>query len=174
MTGVDDADEWLGTSADDTDTIVLHRFFNKHTNKIGKDLLSQGKFSIDEDNIAGGKKAWDDLCTALVDIGEPLEVPQLSQDSRAEHKDYLDLMARFAHRNTDHMRDIFVDTGMPEVQLSLYFDVCDLIPLQDQPAVFVLRVCNIDVEALDIELFMYHILKVNHVLRGDFVVYLLF
>ena len=36
---------------------------------------------------------------------------------------------------------------------------------QDQPAVFVLRVCNIDIEALDVEVFMYHIFKVCRMFR---------
>ena len=36
----DGHDEWLDTPFDDTDAIVLQRFFNKHVDKVGKELLS--------------------------------------------------------------------------------------------------------------------------------------
>jgi neurofibromin 1 len=111
----DESDEWLGTTADDTDTIVLHRFFSKYNDKIGKELLSQAKPVNGEDPAA----AWGTLCTALVDIGDPLEVPQLSRLPRSEHEGYIDLMSRYAHRNSDPIREIFVETPMPQVSTSL-------------------------------------------------------
>jgi neurofibromin 1 len=52
-------------------------------------------------------------------------------------------MNRCAHRSIESVQDIFVAADVP----------------LDLPAVFVLRVCQIDVEALDIELLMYHSLK---------------
>jgi hypothetical protein len=108
-----ESDEWLGTSADDTDTIVLHRFFSKYNDKIGKELLSQAKPANEEDSVA--REVWASLCTALVDIGPPLEVPQLSSLPRSEHEGYIDLMTRYAHRNSDSIREIFVETSMPQV-----------------------------------------------------------
>jgi hypothetical protein len=116
----DESDEWLGTSADDTDSIVLHRFFSKHNDKIGKELLSQAKPTSEEDSVAmEGREAWASLCTALVDIGDPLEVPQLSSLPRSEHEGFIDLMARYAHRNSDPIQEIFVETSMPQVSSSI-------------------------------------------------------
>lgn len=115
MANEDEGDEWLGTTADDTDTIVLHRFFAKHGDKIGKDLLSQGKLPNDDDNSQGGRDVWIRLCGALMDIGEPLEVPQPSPFICSDHEEYTDLMSRHQHRNTDHVKDIFVETPMPLV-----------------------------------------------------------
>ena len=117
----DESDEWLGTTADDTDTIVLHRFFSKYNDKIGKELLSQSKPANEEDDSVAmeAREAWGSLCTALVDIGKPLEVPQLSRLPRSEHGGYIDLMTRYAHRNSDSIREIFVETSMPHVSTSL-------------------------------------------------------
>ncbi|KAH7887502.1 hypothetical protein F5I97DRAFT_2056906 [Phlebopus sp. FC_14] len=136
--------EWLGTTADDTDTIVLHRFLDKHTDKIGKELLSYVKpANEDESTPIGAKRAWDQLCNVLVELQEAPAVPRLSQLHSSEHREFMDLMNRCAYRSTDAVRDIFV--------------VATDVP--DTPAIFVLRVCRIDVEALDIELLMYYMLK---------------
>ncbi|KAF9226729.1 hypothetical protein BS17DRAFT_500836 [Gyrodon lividus] len=140
----EDSGEWLGTAADDTDTIVLHRFLDKHADKIGKELLSYVKPNNEDDSaMMGAKRAWDQLCNLLVELQEAPEVPRLSLLQSSEHRDFIDLMTRCAHRSIDSVRDIFVSA--------------DVAP--DMPAIFVLRVCKIDVEALDIELLMYHILK---------------
>ena len=39
----DEQEEWLDTAYDDTDIIVLHRFFDKYADKVGKELLSTAK-----------------------------------------------------------------------------------------------------------------------------------
>ncbi|KAG6336483.1 hypothetical protein ID866_2597 [Astraeus odoratus] len=136
--------EWLGTTADDTDTIVLHRFLDKHADKIGKELLSYVKPSNEENSATvGAKRAWDQLCSLLVELQEAPEVPRFSQLSSQEHRDFLSLMGRCSHRSIDPVRDIFVQADVPS----------------SRSVVFVLRVCKIDVESLDIELLMYHILK---------------
>ncbi|KAE9387926.1 hypothetical protein BT96DRAFT_1004653 [Gymnopus androsaceus JB14] len=58
--GKDDEEEWLGTASDGTDIIVLHRFFDKHADKVGQELLSISKSSADGDNSAiSRKRAWD-------------------------------------------------------------------------------------------------------------------
>lgn len=112
----DDFDEWLGTTTDDTDAIVLHRFFVDHSGKIGQELLSHGK--PNEGDPDEGKQAWSAVCLALLAMGDPLEVPKRASSSRAEHEGYIDLMERYNHRNSDALRDIFVETSMPEVGTS--------------------------------------------------------
>lgn len=112
----DENDQWLGTTSDDTDLIVLHRFFDKHADKIGKELLSLSKPSGEGDPAAiNGKRAWDSLCALLVDLGSPLEVPRPSSSPWAEHKGYLDLMARYARRDIASVEDMFLETAVPQV-----------------------------------------------------------
>ncbi|KIJ20411.1 hypothetical protein PAXINDRAFT_166473 [Paxillus involutus ATCC 200175] len=140
----EDTGEWLGTTADDTDTIVLHRFLDKHADKIGKELLSYVKPNHEDDSATmGAKRAWDQLCNLLVELQEAPEVPRLSLLPSSEQREFIELMNRCAHRCIESVRDIFVPADVA----------------QDVPAIFVLRVCKVDVEALDIELLMYHILK---------------
>ncbi|RPD66792.1 hypothetical protein L226DRAFT_452976 [Lentinus tigrinus ALCF2SS1-7] len=145
----DEADEWLERTYDDTDTIVLHRFFEKHADKIGKELLSSSKVSAEkmtpeaETQAANGKRAWDALCAALVELGQPLESPKMSTLTSREHREYLDLMARCDRRDTTTVQELFVEGATP----------------QDSNAVFVLSVSKIDVEVLDLELLLYYIFK---------------
>ncbi|KAF8165773.1 hypothetical protein B0H34DRAFT_794124 [Crassisporium funariophilum] len=144
-TNEDNNDHWLGTTSDDTDVVVLHRFFHKHADKIGKELLSLSRPSAEGDPSAvAGKRAWDGLCALLVDLGPPLEVPRLSSLASADHREYSELMCKHANRNTAPVADLFLKTD---------------IPANDENAIFVLRFSKIDVENLDIELFMYHIFK---------------
>ncbi|KAJ7458402.1 hypothetical protein B0H11DRAFT_187286 [Mycena galericulata] len=142
-TSEEETDEWLGTTSDDTDIIVLHRYFHKHADKIGKELLSLTKPSDNDPSVISGKHAWDELCGLLVELGTPLDIPKLSSASSHEHRDYTDLMTRHAHRSTESVKEIFLETDMPK----------------DKPAVFLFCLSKIDVEALDIELLMYHIFK---------------
>jgi hypothetical protein len=95
---------------------VLHRFFDKHADKIGKELLSLSKPSGEGDpSTINGKRAWDGLCALLVDLGSPLEVPRPSPLPCADHKEYLDLMARYAKRDTAPVEEIFLETSVPAV-----------------------------------------------------------
>jgi len=111
-----DSHEWKSITYDDTDTIVLHRFFSKHADKVGKELLSFLKPSIEGDASAiNGKRAWDALCSALVDLGQPIEVPRLSVLSSAEHREYLDLVARYDRADVIAVRDIFVEASTGKV-----------------------------------------------------------
>ncbi|CAK5277391.1 unnamed protein product [Mycena citricolor] len=137
----EETDEWLGTTTDDTDLIVLHRYFHKHADKIGKELLSLTKPA--DSDLASGKHAWDELCGLLVELGTPLDTPKLSSASSADHRDYIDLMARHVHKNVEPVKHLFLETDGPPTGT----------------AVFVLLLSKIDVEALDIELLMYHIFK---------------
>ncbi|KAI0065862.1 hypothetical protein BV25DRAFT_1988944 [Artomyces pyxidatus] len=140
----DEHDEWVGMTYDDTDTLVLHRFFAKNADKVGKELLSLSKPSAEGDATAiNGKRAWTALCGALVDLGQPIEIPRISTIPTSQHRDYQDLLARYHHRNVAAVRDIFVETFTGK----------------EDPAVFVLFVSKLDVETLDIELLLYHIFK---------------
>ncbi|KAH9030143.1 hypothetical protein EDB85DRAFT_1456161 [Lactarius pseudohatsudake] len=139
-----DSHEWKSITYDDTDTIVLHRFFSKHADKVGKELLSFLKPSTEGDASAiNGKRAWDALCSALVDLGQPIEVPRLSSLSSAAHREYLDLVARYDRTDVVAVRDIFVEASTGK----------------DEQARFVFFVSKLDVETLDIELLLYHIFK---------------
>jgi hypothetical protein len=131
----DENDEWLGNMPDDTDTIVLHRYFEKHADKIGKELLSQSKTSPEVDPT--GKRAWVGLCAALVELGKPMDVPRLSPYSSAEHKEFLDLLSRYSHRNTDSVRDIFVETPVPKVStFSIRLPISDCLHRINRPSLF--------------------------------------
>lgn len=111
-----DLHDWKGITYDDTDTIVLHRFFSKHADKVGKELLSFMKPSAEGDpSMINGKRSWDALCSALVDLGQPIEVPRLSAMSSLDHREYLDLMARYDRADVTAVRDIFVETGSGKV-----------------------------------------------------------
>lgn len=111
-----------------------------------------------------GKRAWDGLCALLVDLGAPLEAPRPSSLNSSEHREYLDLLNRYSGRETHQVRDIFQETNIPGVLASMiaFILVSDWIS-QTQPAIFVLRFSKIDVEALDIELLMYHIFQVRSI-----------
>jgi hypothetical protein len=114
----------LGTTADDTDTIVLHRFLDKHADKIGKELLSYAKLNAsgEEDaSTANAKRAWDHLCNLLVELEVAPEAPRFSDHPRTEHREFIDLMNRCAHRSIESVQDIFVAADVPLVSLIFPF-----------------------------------------------------
>jgi hypothetical protein len=74
-----------------------------------------------------GKRAWDVLCSALVDLGQPIEVPRLSAMSSSEHREYLDLVARYDRADVTAVRDIFVEAGAGKVR-SFFWCVFFKIP----------------------------------------------
>ncbi|OBZ70421.1 Neurofibromin [Grifola frondosa] len=145
----EEPDEWLDRTYDDTDTIVLHRFFEKHADKIGKELLSSSKIAPEkvtpeaEAAAAQGKRAWDALCSTLVELGQPLESPIVTTLSSREHQEFLDLMARCDRRDTGSVQELFTEAAIPT----------------DGLAVFILSVSKVDVEVLDVELLLYYIFK---------------
>ena len=106
-------DQWLGITSDDTDAVVLHRFFHKHADKVGKELLSCSKPSSGGNSTSvAGKQVWDQLCVLLVDLGPPMDAPRLSNLTFDEHKEYSDLMARQANRNTASVEGLFIETDV--------------------------------------------------------------
>lgn len=64
---------------------------------------------------------WDDLCSALVELGPPNELPKLSPMNSFEHHDYLDLMERYMHRNTDPVREMWTEAFVPLVSIDFLF-----------------------------------------------------
>jgi hypothetical protein len=106
-------DQWTGTISDPTDVIVLHRFFHKHADKIGKELLSLTRTSVEgETSAVIGKRAWDGLCALLVDLGPPMDAPRLSAVSSKEHREYLDFMARHNKRDTSSVEHLFLEANV--------------------------------------------------------------
>lgn len=104
---------WISNTPDETDVIVLHRFFHTHADKIGKELLSMRKSSSEKAAI--GKRAWDELCALLVDLGPPLEAPKLTSLKSKEHQEYMRLMQRNADRDTSPVSHLFSAAPVNEV-----------------------------------------------------------
>jgi len=73
---------------------VLHRFFQKHADRIGKELLSHSS----------------NFCALLVDLGPPLEVPRLSTLDSSSHREYLEFMSKYMNRSTTPVEQIFMET----------------------------------------------------------------
>lgn len=93
---------------------MLHRFFEKHADKVGKELLSGAKPGEVESltpeaeaSAVSGKLAWNALCAALVELDQPLDSPRLSNLRSHEFREYLDLMSRYSHRDTSTVRELF-------------------------------------------------------------------
>jgi neurofibromin 1 len=103
-------DNWTGTTSDETDVIVLHRFFQKHADRIGKELLSHSSGIDVNSSTVTGKQIWDNFCALLVDLGPPLEVPQLSNLDSSSHRGYLEFMSKYANRSTTPVEHIFMET----------------------------------------------------------------
>jgi neurofibromin 1 len=90
---------------------VLHRFLDRHADKIGKELLSMSRPTTDSDPSAmNGKRAWDDLCALLVDLGTTVAIPELPKETSEESIPYHDLMNRFSEQNTSSVQTLFVET----------------------------------------------------------------
>lgn len=109
-------DNWTGTTSDETDVIILHRFFHKHADRIGKELLS----SILNSNgsAISGKQTWDNFCALLVDLGPPLEAPKLSNLDSSHHRDYLEFMSKYTNRNIGPVEHLFMET---DIQVGHHF-----------------------------------------------------
>lgn len=111
----------MDTAYDDTDNIVLHRFFERHADKVGKELLSasttQAGTDGDDDKGSGsGKRSWNAICNALVENPQASLIPTVSTLSSKEHHDYLELMARYSHRDTTSVQHLFVPAVTPKVR----------------------------------------------------------
>ena len=111
-----EAEEFLGSSYDEVDSIVLHRFFSQTANKVGTKLLSFSPRSHDsESSIQSRRQAWNNLCSTLVAIGKPITIPSPLPLGSNEHPAYLEFMYRNDHRNVDQMRELFFLTPTSKV-----------------------------------------------------------
>lgn len=112
------SEEWTGHGVpDDTDVIVLHRFFDKHADKIGKELLSLSKPSPESDASAiNGKRAWDGLCALLVDLGTPSEIPRPSTQPTESHAEYQELLEECAQCDMSSVKGLFVEVDTQPVR----------------------------------------------------------
>ena len=83
---------------------------------MGRELLGFGKSSKDGDaTVIGGKKAWDKLCAALVQMNQPVDIPQLSAKTSSENQDYREFMIRNNDRSAESVREIFRAIGVTTV-----------------------------------------------------------
>ena len=89
---------------------MLHRFFDKHADKVGKELLSSTQLEEEDvDDASGaGKRLWNSICNALVDTTQASIIPVMSTATSAEQHEYQDLMARYSHRDTSPVKHLFV------------------------------------------------------------------
>jgi hypothetical protein len=93
----------------------LHRFFDKHADKVGKELLSLSRPSEADAPAINGKKAWDNLCAALVDLDSSVPPPQPSQLDSYSLDGYLEFMDTHADSDTSSVAHLFVDST-PDVR----------------------------------------------------------
>ncbi len=96
---------------DETDHMLLHRYFRVNADKVGKELLSYPGVPNSQDpesSMVGGKQTWDVLCATLVEIGEPLEIPRPTMVPAVQHPRFQDFLQRNGHRNLDSVREIFL------------------------------------------------------------------
>lgn len=98
--------------------MVVHRFFEKHTDEVGKELLSYNRPATDSSPAVNGVGAWKALCTLLIDMREPFDIPAFLPFDRSEHPGFLELMSRYSHRNTDSVKDIFIEASSSRVSIS--------------------------------------------------------
>ena len=115
-----DPEEWIGLPYDDTDSIVLHRFFDKHADKVGKELLSLSRPSEADAPAINGKKAWDNLCAALVDLDSSIPPPQPSGFDSSSHEGYLEFMHTHADTDTSSVSHLFVDGTPSDVRGNIF------------------------------------------------------
>jgi hypothetical protein len=96
---------------------VLHRFFASHIDKIGKEILSIEK-SQENEGVTPGPSLWGDLCSAMVELSDPSEVPKLATESSTEHGPWRELVERFYDRPTAAVASIFVEAVTDKVALT--------------------------------------------------------
>lgn len=100
---------------------MLHRFFQKHADKVGKVLLSLSRMTNSHDAAAAsGKRTWDYFCNLLMELGVALEPPTLTDKPSNKHQAFERFMAKNRHRNMDPVREIFQNTTSLKVRPSCY------------------------------------------------------
>ncbi|KAF8524568.1 hypothetical protein BU17DRAFT_84597 [Hysterangium stoloniferum] len=138
-------DEPLGSSYDEADAVILHRFFQRYMDKIGRVLLGLSRMSNSHEDtaVSSGKRAWDDVCHLLVETNHAMSGPTLSDNPASQHAIFRALMVKHGHRNMDSVREIFQSAMASTVQ---------------RPT-FVLTLRKINAETVDYDLLMCHVFK---------------
>ncbi|KZS91243.1 hypothetical protein SISNIDRAFT_487571 [Sistotremastrum niveocremeum HHB9708] len=134
---------WLGVAYDESDVVVLQRFFSEHSDKIGKELLSLIKTGVIDEPPPEGKSTWDKLCATLVELGPVAAKPRLEVHPYAQHTVLQEFVQRYAHCNTAPMAQYFTPIHMSWAPADAY-----LLPLH-----------LVNVETTDYEMLTYYILS---------------
>ncbi|KAG8870177.1 Ras GTPase activating protein ira2 [Serendipita sp. 405] len=139
----EEPEEWHGTSYDEADSIVLHRFFHRSADKVGKELLSFTRLSTDDGGNQTGKQTWDNLCSTLVEMGQPITIPPPSKELASNHSFYQEFMRNNEHRPVEPVRDLFIT----------------LPTAPGHNPVYALLLHKINVEAIELDILTLHIFK---------------
>jgi hypothetical protein len=148
----EDSEEWHSSSYDKADSIVLHRFFHQSADKVGKELLSFSRLSNEDVDGQTGKQTWDNLCSTLVEMGQPVLIPPPTKESSARHMLYQDFMRVHEQRPVDLVRDLFVNLPTPANMNSVY----------------ALALSRVNVETVELDILIMHIFKTLASKSGNF------
>ncbi|CCO27597.1 Neurofibromin AltName: Full=Neurofibromatosis-related protein NF-1 [Rhizoctonia solani AG-1 IB] len=153
----EETEEWLGTTYDEVDQMVLHRYFSDHVDKIGKDLLvaSRPGSSHANDTVAG-KRQWDKLVNVLVELGQPVDVPMLSRSTAEDHLIYKPFMRSQSHRTPDaSIRDMFIQAPGPKSNPTI--EHRSQSSIEESANVYIFRIAQLNVETVEFQLLLYRI-----------------
>ncbi|PVG03445.1 hypothetical protein CPB86DRAFT_723065 [Serendipita vermifera] len=139
----EEGDDWHGPSYDEADSIVLHRFFHHSADKVGKELLSFSRMSNEEEGSQTGKRTWDNLCSTLVELGQPALISPPTKEPSTRHILFMEFMRMHENRSVDSVQDLFVMLSTPS----------------SPHAVFAFPLQRINVETVELDLLITHIFK---------------
>ncbi|KAG8696350.1 Ras GTPase activating protein ira2 [Ceratobasidium sp. 394] len=150
-------EEWLGTTYDEVDQTVLHRYFSSHVDKIGKDLLTTGKPSSHANDTVAGKRQWDQLVNVLVELGQPVEVPILSRSTSEDHSVYKTFMRSQAHRTPDaSIREMFIEAPGARSGSSMSNEHRTSSG-SEESNVYIFRISQLNIETVEFQLLLYRV-----------------
>ncbi|CAE6422943.1 unnamed protein product [Rhizoctonia solani] len=153
----EEVEEWLGTTYDEVDQMVLHRYFSDHVDKIGKDLLVASRPGTSQANdTVAGKRQWDKLVNVLVELGQPVEVPMLSRSTAEDHLTYKPFMRSQSHRNPDaSIREMFIQA--PGAKSNPAIEHRSQNSIEESANVYIFRIAQLNVETVEFQLLLYRI-----------------
>lgn len=100
-------DQWLGTTYDTTDSMILYTFFHRHHDEIGRILLSGPSVSGTEPAAREPAAIWTQLCNILAELPPIIDLPNPDVPNFADNVEFQQFMMQNAHRNRDPVRHIF-------------------------------------------------------------------
>lgn len=122
----------------------MHRFFDKHADKVGKELLSLSRPSEADASAINGKKAWDGLCAALVELDSSVPPPQPSPLNSSSLEGYIEFMEAHSDADTSSVAHLFVDSTPPDVRFRLASMFFALTSLSERGGDCFYSVCHKD------------------------------